>query len=950
MHKTHLCALLLLLIFLSACKSQETAIHTPPPQPLPASVVLPYFCGDGFKVLHYSETSGYDHQTRDVSLSLFESLGQSCGFTVDDDRDGSTFDQLASLEQYAVIIFSNTSGDNLLSSSQRANFETYIANGGSLLGIHAASDTYRHSSANGNTTGTWDYYAELLGASVQQSPNHTSSNHSGIMDQIGDHPSTENLPQPWPKVEEYYYWQNGYYNSANTEILRVRSTGAQPYDGARPMSWGRELPGGGRVFYTALGHATSNYTSDTLFRNHLRDALLWTADPQFTLCGERKQWHRLTLTFRGPESAEQDSINPFTDYRLNVTFTHADTSFTVPGYYAADGNAAQSSANSGNKWQVRFTPNRTGTWNWTASFRTGPWIAIDDAPSAGVTSTFDGLTGSFTISPSNKLSPDNRSQGRLNYVGERYLQWEGSGKWFLKAGADAPENMLAYTDFDGVYNAGGTSYLKDWAGHGNDWQNGDPEWGNGRGHNIIGAVNYLASKGMNVFSFLPMNVDGDGKDVWPWTSHTERERFDVSKLDQWEILFEHADNLGFYLHFKTQETENDQLLDGGALGNHRKLYYRELVARFGHHLALNWNLGEENTNSDQERKDFAAYFKQLDPYDHHIVVHTYPGSKDQVYTPLLGNQSELTGASLQIGATNVHEESLEWVEKSRASGKNWVIANDEQGGANTGVTPDTGYPGFNGTDRHDLIRTSVLWGNLMAGGGGVEYYFGYSNPESDLTCNNWRSRDRMWEYSRLALEFFRAELPFWLMEPGDSLVEVTNGGGTAYGFAKKEDIYCIFLTEGGSAELDLEGSNDDFTVQWYDPRNGGALKNGSVTTVTGPGKVNLGTAPAEPGKDWAILVKRVGFVGREEVNEPKPELRLIPNPAGESVRVAWEELGRRWRQVTIRDVWGRGVLAVELDRSTYEQEIQTDELESGTYFVSLSDEAGESGAITLIIK
>ena len=48
------------------------------------------------------------------------------------------------------------------------------------------------------------------------------------------------------------------------------------------------------------------------------------------------------------------------------------------------------------------------------------------------------------------------------------------------------------------------------------------------------------------------------------------------------------------MHFKTQETENEQLLDGGNVGVERKVYYRELIARFGHHLALNWNMGEEN--------------------------------------------------------------------------------------------------------------------------------------------------------------------------------------------------------------------------------------------------------------------------------------------------------------------------------------------------------------------
>jgi hypothetical protein len=50
--------------------------------------------------------------------------------------------------------------------------------------------------------------------------------------------------------------------------------------------------------------------------------------------------------------------------------------------------------------------------------------------------------------------------------------------------------------------------------------------------------------------------------------------------------------MGMYLHFKTQEAENIHLLDDAELGPQRKLYYRELIARFAHHPALNWNLGE----------------------------------------------------------------------------------------------------------------------------------------------------------------------------------------------------------------------------------------------------------------------------------------------------------------------------------------------------------------------
>ena len=73
-----------------------------------------------------------------------------------------------------------------------------------------------------------------------------------------------------------------------------------------------------------------------------------------------------------------------------------------------------------------------------------------------------------------------------------------------------------------------------------------------------------------------------------------------------------------------QEQENDQLLDGGELGPARKLYYRELIARFAHHPVIVWNLGEENTNTDEQRKAFAKYVRETDPYDHPTVIHTFP--------------------------------------------------------------------------------------------------------------------------------------------------------------------------------------------------------------------------------------------------------------------------------------------------------------------------------------
>ena len=276
------------------------------------------------------------------------------------------------------------------------------------------------------------------------------------------------------------------------------------------------------------------------------------------ISGELKKWHKVTITFDGPQTSETATPNPFLDYRLNVIFTQkvSGKSYLVPGYYAADGNAAHTSADNGNKWRVHFAPDEIGEWQYLVSFRNGKDIAVNENASAGESAGFmDGETGIFSIKATDKTGRDFRGKGMLQYVGKHHLKFAETGEYFLKCGADAPENLLAYKDFDGDFKTDGhkDQFIKTWEPHVKDWQLGDPSWQNGKGKGLIGAINYLASKGMNVFSFLTLNIIGDDQNVFPYTNYDERLRMDVSRLDQWEIIFEHGDKLGMYLHFKTSE-------------------------------------------------------------------------------------------------------------------------------------------------------------------------------------------------------------------------------------------------------------------------------------------------------------------------------------------------------------------------------------------------------------
>ena len=618
-----------------------------------------------------------------------------------------------------------------------------------------------------------------------------------------------------------------------------------------------------------------------------------------TITGELKQWHKVTLTLDGPFAAERDmQPNPFTDLAFNVTFTHESGSpkFVVPGYFAADGNAGNTAAESGTKWRAHLSPDKAGKWNYSVSFTTGKHAALDGG--GAKLKPFDGVTGSFNVTTTDKTGRDFRAKGRLQYVGKHHLQFAGSKEFFLKAGPDSPETMLAYADFDATVALKESVPLKTWQPHAQDWRAGDPTWRDGKGKALIGALNYLAGKGVNAFSFLTYNAAGDGDNVWPFVQRDAKLHYDCSKLDQWGVVFDHATKLGLYLHFKLQENESDdqrlgmgrkegnlpEALDGGKLGPERKLYCRELIARFGHALALNWNIGEENTQSTEEVRDMVKFLHDTDPYRHNIVLHTFPPEQELVYRPLLGNKSLLTGVSIQNSWAAVHRRTLQWLRESEQAGRPWVVANDEQNSASLGVPPDPGYQGFSGqaverpnpnakkkgavenapsdkatpTKAYDLhdIRKLTLWGNLMAGGAGVEYYFGYQLLENDLVCQDFRSRDKSWDYCRIALEFFRTEkAPFAEMKNANTLIGNAENTNAKFCFAQAGKLYLVYLPTGGTSELDLSAAKGAFSVKWFNPRTGGALRDGSVKSVTGGGKVALGNPPADAAEDWLAVVR-----------------------------------------------------------------------------------------------
>ncbi|MEM1183982.1 MAG: PA14 domain-containing protein [Planctomycetota bacterium] len=597
-------------------------------------------------------------------------------------------------------------------------------------------------------------------------------------------------------------------------------------------------------------------------------ALFTTHTLAGTVSGPLVQWQALSIDYAGPISGEFADPNPFLDYRLQVEFSGpSGQSYSVPGYFAGDGAGGAT----GNIWRVKFNPDEPGQWTAAASFRGGTDVAVaalaDETPdpSAGTPSSFDGDVDVFTVAPVDSSAPGFASKGRLAFNNTHYLTFP-DGTAFLKAGADSPENWLGYVGFDNTTDFGAgpstPSGLHEFPTHVADWNPGDPDWDSpdtadpNDGRAIIGALNYLASVGINNIYFLPMNIGGDGKDSWPYAdpgingngaAGNDNTRFDISKLEQWEIFFQHAQDKGVFLQWVMNEAEtpNKQELDNATLGTERRLFYREMSARFAHHNAMNWNVSEEyNLNLNlgvNTVLGFARAIKGQDPYDHPVTVH----NAGNPFNPNSGPWASF------IGQPDIDLTSLQ--RARQADGWGQVVADYRAASTNAGkpipIMIDEPASPTRDVANFDDFRKRVIWDILISGGGG-EWFIN----NRDQSLEDFREFDKIWRETTIARRFIEDNMPFAEMTPDRGLVtgETSTWDGAEV-FKKAGEVYAIYYpVASNTGTLDLTEAPGTFRLQWFNPRTGAFQ--GTPATVVGGGPVLMPPPPADTSEDWAALL------------------------------------------------------------------------------------------------
>ena len=64
-------------------------------------------------------------------------------------------------------------------------------------------------------------------------------------------------------------------------------------------------------------------------------------------------------------------------------------------------------------------------------------------------------------------------------------------------------------------------------------------------------------------------------------------------------------------------------------------------------------------------------------------------------------------------------------------------------------------------------------------------------------------------------------------------------------------------TRNGKGKINLESVEGNFTLNWFDPRNGGELQKGKLKKTKGGTIIELYGAPGESEKDWVVLLKKI---------------------------------------------------------------------------------------------
>ena len=250
------------------------------------------------RLLSLTQAALYKHTSLGPAEKAVVELGQEGGFDVTalagykQDRDKLDFSFLSAsyLAQFDGIMMM-TNGNLPMDESQKRALIEFVPDGKGFVGVHCASLTFYN----------YPEFGEMLGGYFRRAVKQKKIAVLKVEDQ--NHPATRMLGPSWPLADEFYQFGTAAWDAArpgeNTDalfgnhipmgfsrdrvhvILSIDTAHTDLSDlpdlkpqGDYPQAWYRTF-GKGRSFYTSLGHRDDIWSSDPVFRAHIRGAIRW---------------------------------------------------------------------------------------------------------------------------------------------------------------------------------------------------------------------------------------------------------------------------------------------------------------------------------------------------------------------------------------------------------------------------------------------------------------------------------------------------------------------------------------------------------------------------------------------------------------------------------------------------------------------------------------------------
>jgi len=220
-------------------------------------IAAPAAAADRGAILIYSGTTGYRHESIPAGIAAVTSIAKKRGLAVDASEDPNVF-SADSLKRFRAIVLLSCTTDpknpasEWLTGSRRDALQRFVHRGGGILAIHAAADSHYH----------WPWYGKMIGGHFARHPQGTPTGTVHVL-ATGETRS---------RTDEWYYFDDWDPTSHLLVTLDPQSIGEADVN-PNPMTWTRKVEGG-RVFYTAMGHTTENY-SEPWFLDQLAGGLDW---------------------------------------------------------------------------------------------------------------------------------------------------------------------------------------------------------------------------------------------------------------------------------------------------------------------------------------------------------------------------------------------------------------------------------------------------------------------------------------------------------------------------------------------------------------------------------------------------------------------------------------------------------------------------------------------------